>query len=667
MKSAAAAAARASFTDALGIFGLLALLLVALAFATASRRRDEFAVDTVKMTTTGVSTLCSIASSQAYDACGPDLNVRRRMFFHDETKSTTPAMDADGTTGGETGNNSDPYFMEKVVAGANSSSLRLTINDDADESFQIWGNACATTGCAGAGAQQHKFRGDGSASHSGSLVLGAPGTATDNGWSSASYPQGGSLNIYNRHAGNWTQFPGTDDRNYIRNDTQVDGNLAVNGTVGMSMRNNGSGVTWGDSQSRIHDNGDLHIDTDDTLHLLAPSSVDVQTPRIDVKNPSTGQNLRFSSAWSGSPDAANGVNSEISNDVGAYKALMLVGNRSAGGQRRVGVWDRLDVHGNVGIDQQLCIGGTCITEADLRNIKNTVAQEAALEQRVGVMNTAVSAAAARDAALDQRVGAMNTSMSQQAAQQAARIRDLNAAAAQQAAQQADQIRSLNAQAAQQAKVTNAIVSDAVNAAYELGAYNMGPWNAWNFADRSARWIWNEAGAAGNAGNGCATYQKLFVSQGGTQAVVHAICDNQGVVFFNGDEVGRCNGGWGGGNYSKATVNVLPGQNVLSIQGRNMGGPAGLLAALVSSGGQVLAHTDRTWTWSSTCGAVPDDVIKPGNNGTVSCDTYGAGGWAGGPKGACVNATQYDVGQIDCGKVAAQDGQLHNVTCECSPN
>ena len=144
---AAAAAARASFTDALGIFGLLALLLIALAFAAAARRRDEFAVDTAKMTTTGVSTLCSIASSQAYDACGPDMNVRRRMFFHDETKSTTPAMDADGTTAGTTGNNSDPYFIEKVVAGEDATELATMAKLKAgrlmrqltDTCVQFWG------------------------------------------------------------------------------------------------------------------------------------------------------------------------------------------------------------------------------------------------------------------------------------------------------------------------------------------------------------------------------------------------------------------------------------------------------------------------------------------------------------------------------------------------
>ena len=62
------------------------------------------------------------------------------------------------------------------------------------------------------------------------------------------------------------------------------------------------------------------------------------------KNP-----LKFSSDWSGFPDnKTNG--SEISNDTNVYKKLMIVGNKSAGGGRKVGIWDRLDVHGDLGVD-----------------------------------------------------------------------------------------------------------------------------------------------------------------------------------------------------------------------------------------------------------------------------------------------------------------------------
>ncbi len=52
----------------------------------------------------------------------------------------------------------------------------------------------------------------------------------------------------------------------------------------------------------------------------------------------------FSSAWTGFPDTATN-HAEISNDIGTYKTLMIVGNKSAGIGRRVSIWDRLEVNG----------------------------------------------------------------------------------------------------------------------------------------------------------------------------------------------------------------------------------------------------------------------------------------------------------------------------------
>lgn len=59
----------------------------------------------------------------------------------------------------------------------------------------------------------------------------------------------------------------------------------------------------------------------------------------------SGRNpVRFTSAWTGFPD--NQINgAEISNDITDHKALMIVGNQSAGQGRKVAVWDRLDVNG----------------------------------------------------------------------------------------------------------------------------------------------------------------------------------------------------------------------------------------------------------------------------------------------------------------------------------
>jgi hypothetical protein len=65
-------------------------------------------------------------------------------------------------------------------------------------------------------------------------------------------------------------------------------------------------------------------------------------------------NLHFTNSWASMPDVDKNA-SEISNDTKDYKALMLVGNKS-GGVRKVGVWDRLEVHGNQSIDGDLRIG-----------------------------------------------------------------------------------------------------------------------------------------------------------------------------------------------------------------------------------------------------------------------------------------------------------------------
>jgi hypothetical protein len=59
----------------------------------------------------------------------------------------------------------------------------------------------------------------------------------------------------------------------------------------------------------------------------------------------TGSNpLRFSSAWTGFPDdKTNGA--EICNDTNGHKTLMIIGNKSNGGGRRVSIWDILEVNG----------------------------------------------------------------------------------------------------------------------------------------------------------------------------------------------------------------------------------------------------------------------------------------------------------------------------------
>ncbi|MCO5280644.1 MAG: pyocin knob domain-containing protein, partial [Chitinophagales bacterium] len=66
-----------------------------------------------------------------------------------------------------------------------------------------------------------------------------------------------------------------------------------------------------------------------------------------VGSSNTNQQIKFTDGWSGYPDGSNG--SEIANDVGSYKALMIVGNKSAGGSRQVKLWDYLTVNGGMSV------------------------------------------------------------------------------------------------------------------------------------------------------------------------------------------------------------------------------------------------------------------------------------------------------------------------------
>ncbi|NDB61257.1 hypothetical protein EB001_22880, partial [bacterium] len=62
--------------------------------------------------------------------------------------------------------NTDVYNLEKIQTSSNNNSLRMTINDDADESFQIWGNSCGEVGgCGGQGALKHHFQATGRTQH----------------------------------------------------------------------------------------------------------------------------------------------------------------------------------------------------------------------------------------------------------------------------------------------------------------------------------------------------------------------------------------------------------------------------------------------------------------------------------------------------------------------
>lgn len=270
-------------------------------------------------------------------------NVPGKLFFKDAKRDTNH----------NEVNNSDSYYLEKIIDANNQSSLRLTINDDADESLQIWGNSCAATqNCGGPGVKTHHFRADGATAHKGSLILGpnvAPGDwGTNHG-----------IHIHNKLAGDWTHFPWTNGVNYIRGSTRVEkGDLHLDG----NMFHNGATMETA-AWHNIHSPGRQHISSEELLYLLPKNGTVVGKEsggngHLSVQGQlmSVGDGLhilnRNDGRWSHFP-WSDGVN-------------YIRGRTRVDGD--------LSVRDNVDINGKLCVGGTCVTASELRAIKNNAAR-----------------------------------------------------------------------------------------------------------------------------------------------------------------------------------------------------------------------------------------------------------------------------------------------------
>ncbi len=114
----------------------------------------------------------------------------------------------------------------------------------------------------------------------------------------------------------------------------------------------------------------------------------------------TGSNpIRFTAGWTGFPDSTTNQ-AEISNDTGAYKTLMIVGNKSwDGSTRRVSIWDRLEVNGNqlttgnLQVYGNVSIGGSfssSVAPSSAAVVKVTGGQ-IAVQQQTGEGNTRIFA------------------------------------------------------------------------------------------------------------------------------------------------------------------------------------------------------------------------------------------------------------------------------------
>jgi hypothetical protein len=80
--------------------------------------------------------------------------------------------------------------------------------------------------------------------------------------------------------------------------------------------------------------------------------------------------LRFSHVWTGLPDVAGLGGAEICNDIDSNRLLMIVGNKSAGMERRIGMWDRVDINGTLSVNGFLNINQNGVIGLRVTNFTN---------------------------------------------------------------------------------------------------------------------------------------------------------------------------------------------------------------------------------------------------------------------------------------------------------
>jgi hypothetical protein len=146
--------------------------------------------------------------------------------------------------------NSDPYYLEKVQSSSNNNSLRMTINDDSDESFQIWGDSCRAGNCGGPGALKHHFQATGRTQHftddgdanSEQFIIGRTdrsnlrlGKAADYSWIQSH----GSKPLKLNPLGNEVHIANTGVKTIMNGDVEIKGKLMIGNMV---LKNEGESL-----------------------------------------------------------------------------------------------------------------------------------------------------------------------------------------------------------------------------------------------------------------------------------------------------------------------------------------------------------------------------------------------------------------------------------------
>lgn len=120
-------------------------------------------------------------------------------------------------------------------------------------------------------------------------------------------------------------------------------------TQQLTVGNDDSTINFGDKWKFNTNPATATIDQFDDNNGKLSNYIWLSDGTVGVNN----NKLKLSNTWTGHPDKANDQ-AEIANDSYGFKKLMIVGNKSSGdGVRKVGIWDKLDVHGNLSVDSDI--------------------------------------------------------------------------------------------------------------------------------------------------------------------------------------------------------------------------------------------------------------------------------------------------------------------------
>ena len=157
-------------------------------------------------------------------------------------------------------------------------------------------------------------------------------------------------------------------------DVHVGGNFGVGGK-NIWLHDTNININAGDDWIRLlRDNTDLNSFNRGlaALNLYAAQDIFGKRNMAIDGNISVGGDIagiRLSNTWTDYPNASK---SEISNDVNVYKSLMIAGNKSGGGARKISMWDDVSVNGDLYAQGKIYGAGNRDVIADLDDIRNNI-------------------------------------------------------------------------------------------------------------------------------------------------------------------------------------------------------------------------------------------------------------------------------------------------------